>query len=96
MPRTVLWLMAAGGVITAAVLGEAWRGELGESAILNSESDGGFLGFIAMPQGMDQRLRHKDAAVRAKMPHAVRKSRTYTHIPMVRPSPGRNNGIDAL
>ena len=34
MPRTVLWLMAAGVVITAAVLGEAWRGELGESAIL--------------------------------------------------------------
>jgi nucleoid-associated protein YgaU len=27
MPRTVLWLMAAGAVVTAAVLGEAWRGE---------------------------------------------------------------------
>jgi hypothetical protein len=27
MPRTVLWLMAAGAVVTAAILGEAWRGE---------------------------------------------------------------------
>ena len=27
MPHTVLWLMAAGAVVTAAVLGEAWRGE---------------------------------------------------------------------
>ena len=27
MPLTVLWLMAAGAVVTAAVLGEAWRGE---------------------------------------------------------------------
>ena len=34
MPRTVLWLMAAGAVVTAAVLGEAWRGEPGEPAIL--------------------------------------------------------------
>jgi hypothetical protein len=34
MLRTVLWLMAAGGVVSAAVLGEAWRGEVGESAIL--------------------------------------------------------------
>ena len=35
MPRTVLWLMAAGAVVTAAVLGEAWRGEPGEPAILS-------------------------------------------------------------
>src|SRR3984957_15363036 len=34
MPRTVLWLMAAGAVVTTAVLGEAWRGESGEPAIL--------------------------------------------------------------
>jgi hypothetical protein len=34
MPRTVLWLMAAGVVVTAAVLGETWRGEQGEPAIL--------------------------------------------------------------
>ena len=34
MPRTVLWLMAAGAVVTAAVLGETWRGEQGEPAIL--------------------------------------------------------------
>ena len=34
MPRTVLWLMAAGVVVTAVVLGEAWRGELGKLAIL--------------------------------------------------------------
>ena len=27
MPRTVLWLMAAGAVVAAAVLGEAWRDE---------------------------------------------------------------------
>ena len=27
MPHTVLSLMAAGAVVTAAVLGEAWRGE---------------------------------------------------------------------
>jgi len=35
MPRTVLWLMAAGAVVTAAVLGETWRGEpaiLGQAA----------------------------------------------------------------
>jgi nucleoid-associated protein YgaU len=35
MPRTVLWLMAAGAVFTAAVLGEAWRGE---PAILGPEA----------------------------------------------------------
>ena len=34
MPRTVLWLMAAGAVAIAAILGEAWRGEPGEPAIL--------------------------------------------------------------
>ena len=27
MPHTVLWLMVAGAVVTAAILGEAWRGE---------------------------------------------------------------------
>jgi hypothetical protein len=35
MPRTVLWLMAAGAVFTAAVLCEAWRGE---PAILGAEA----------------------------------------------------------
>jgi hypothetical protein len=35
MPRTVLWLMAAGAVFTAAVLCEAWRGE---PAILGPEA----------------------------------------------------------
>ena len=35
MPRTVLWLMAAGAVFTAAVLGEVWRGE---PAILGPEA----------------------------------------------------------
>jgi nucleoid-associated protein YgaU len=34
MPRTVLWWMAAGVVVTAAILGDAWRSEPGESAIL--------------------------------------------------------------
>ena len=37
MPRTVLWLMAAGAVFTAAVLCEAWRGE---PAILGPEAKG--------------------------------------------------------
>jgi hypothetical protein len=35
MPRTFLWLMAAGAVFAVAVLGEAWRGEpaiLGQTA----------------------------------------------------------------
>jgi nucleoid-associated protein YgaU len=35
MPRTVLWLMAAGAVFTAALLCEAWRGE---PAILGAEA----------------------------------------------------------
>jgi hypothetical protein len=34
MPRKFLWLIAAGAVVTTALLGEAWRGEPGEPAIL--------------------------------------------------------------
>ena len=37
MPRTVHWLMAAGAVVTAAVLGEAWHGDPGEPAILGQQ-----------------------------------------------------------
>ena len=41
MSRTVLWLMIAGAIVFAAAVGVAWRGKLGDQAILDQSARSG-------------------------------------------------------